>query len=58
MDAVKSRDGHVITESHQILNWWKEYCTELYSDPNVSGYYLQGSPAFNAVAIEKQVVGR
>ena len=33
---------------HQILNRWKKYCTELYSDPNLSGYYLQGFPAFDA----------
>ena len=36
LDALKSRDGHVITESHQqILNQWKEYCAKLYSDSNV-----------------------
>ena len=47
LDAVKSRDGHVITESHQILNRWKEYCAKLYNDPNVSGYYPQSSLTFD-----------
>ena len=31
LNALKSRDDHVITEIYQILNRWKEYCAILTS---------------------------
>ena len=30
------------------MNRWKENYTKLYSDFNISGYFWQGSPAFDA----------
>ena len=36
LKVIKNKQGEVLTENEQILGRWREYCSEMYSEPQMS----------------------
>ena len=42
--AIQNRYGNCLTEEHEILSRWTEYCSELYNHESCGEYWTAVSP--------------